>query len=165
MKELWSWPARLPGGAEGISGGLVALPTTASWRSHSLPGGWVGAGSLGRAMLAWISCLDKLNSFLTAAAKVQPVGPGCRMEEFQTAGCLHCSEAQESLCMGRGLALESAGERADFEPPSHHSYNPPGRWVTSPLSRPGYKFREYKDLGWSYSPVGPKSGLAPPLRF
>ena len=79
-------------------------------------------------MLAWISCLDKLNSFLTAAAKVQPVKPACRMEEFQRTGCLHCGEAEESLWVGgRGLALGSAGETVDFQPLSHHFYNLPGR--------------------------------------
>lgn len=75
--------------ADEVSKGLAALPATASWRRRSLGGGRAGASRLGRrAVLAWIPCLDKLSSFLTAAAKVQPIGPARRTEEFQKARCL-----------------------------------------------------------------------------
>ena len=60
------------------------------------------------------------------------------------------------------LALAGAGERADLEALPRPSCHPPtaGRWVTFPLSRPGYRFGEHKDLGWSHSPAAPKSELA-----
>lgn len=69
-------------------------------------------------MLAWISCLDKLNSFLMVAAKVQPVRPACRMEEFQRTGCLHCGEAEESVWRG-GAWPWGVQERQLTFSPSH----------------------------------------------
>lgn len=54
--------------------GLAALPAPASCRRHGLPAGRAGVGRLRKATLAWVPCPGVLSSFLTAAAKVQPVG-------------------------------------------------------------------------------------------
>uniref|UniRef100_A0A5G2Q797 Galectin n=1 Tax=Sus scrofa TaxID=9823 RepID=A0A5G2Q797_PIG len=101
--------------ADEVSKGLAALPATASWRRRSLGGGRAGASRLGRrAVLAWIPCLDKLSSFLTAAAKVQPIGPARRTEEFQKARCL-CGRlglVASNLNLKPGECLKVRGEVA-----------------------------------------------------
>lgn len=138
--------------------GPEALPTTASWRRWGLDRRKAGVGSsaqagswqAGKGQAGLGPRPDKLNSFLTAAAKGQAAGPGCR------------ASVQDGQIPERSLPLLKGGEQGG-EPLGGGSWPravqerellSPAHFALAILQsttkpRPGNHFREVKDLGHS----------------